>query len=65
MDTLNTKDFSALGLTDQLVFPHYDREDLFKDSTSKTIEDRLKEFETLENCEITRLKDDEYITVLK
>ncbi|MEK4092671.1 Type 1 glutamine amidotransferase-like domain-containing protein [Viridibacillus sp. FSL H8-0110] len=65
MDTLNTKDFSALGLTDQLVFPHYDREDLFKDSTSKTIEDRLKEFETRENCEITRLKDDEYITVEK
>ncbi|MFE3573492.1 Type 1 glutamine amidotransferase-like domain-containing protein [Lysinibacillus sp. NPDC059133] len=63
MDTLNTKDFSALGLTDKLIFPHYDREDLFKNSTSKTIEERLKEFETLERCEITRLKDDEYIIV--
>lgn len=65
MNALNIKDFSALGLTDKLVFPHYDREDLFKDSTSKTIEDRLKEFEDLERCEITRLKDDEYITVVK
>lgn len=63
MDKLNTKDYSALGLTNKLVFPHYDREDLFKDSTNKTIEDRLKEFEALENCEITRLKDDGYITV--
>lgn len=65
MNALNTKDFSALDLTDKLVFPHYDREDLFKDSTSKTIEDRLKEFEILEGCEVTRLKDDEYITVEK
>lgn len=65
MDTLNTRNFSALGLTDHLVFPHYDREGLFEDSTSKTIEVRLKEFETLENCEITRLKDDEFITVEK
>ncbi|MEN2466988.1 Type 1 glutamine amidotransferase-like domain-containing protein [Ornithinibacillus sp. JPR2-1] len=65
MNALNTKDFSALGLTDKLVFPHYDREDLFKDSTNKTIEDRLKEFEILERCEVTRLKDDEYITIEK
>lgn len=65
MDNLNTKDFSALGLTDKLVFPHYDREDLFKDKSNKTIEDRLKEFETVENCVITRLKDDEFITVEK
>ena len=65
MDNLNTKDFSALGLTDKLVFPHYDREDLFKDRSNKTIEDRLKEFETVENCVITRLKDDEFITIEK
>lgn len=65
MDKLNIQDYSALGLTDKLVFPHYDREDLFKDSTNKTIEDRLKDFEALENCEITRLNDDGYITVHK
>ncbi|MFB4213511.1 Type 1 glutamine amidotransferase-like domain-containing protein [Shouchella sp. JSM 1781072] len=65
MNTLNTMDFSALGLTDKVVFPHYDREDLFKDSTNKNIEDRLKEFEILEGCEVTRLKDDEYIIIEK
>ncbi|WP_238600606.1 Type 1 glutamine amidotransferase-like domain-containing protein [Metasolibacillus meyeri] len=65
MDALKTKDFSALGLTDKLVFPHYDREDLFQDSSSKTIEARLKEFESLEKCNITRLKDDEYILIEK
>lgn len=65
MDQLNTKDLSALGLTDKIVFPHYDREDLFKDSSNRTIEERLKEFETIENCVITRLKDDEYITIEK
>jgi len=65
MNTLNTMDFSALGLTDKVVFPHYDREDLFKDSTNKKIEDRLKEFEILEGCEVTRLKDDEYIIIEK
>ncbi len=62
MNTIYTTDFSALKLTDKLVFPHYDREDLFKDNTAKTIEDRLKEFENLEKCEVTRLKDDEYIS---
>ncbi|MFJ7747341.1 Type 1 glutamine amidotransferase-like domain-containing protein [Peribacillus sp. NPDC097295] len=65
LDALNTKNFSALGLTDKLVFPHYDREDLFKDSKSKSIEDRLRKFESLEKCEITRLKDDECLTIDK
>ncbi|MGX2959763.1 Type 1 glutamine amidotransferase-like domain-containing protein [Peribacillus sp. JNUCC 23] len=65
MNTIYTTDFSALKLTDKLVFPHYDREDLFKDNTAKTIEDRLKEFENLEKCEVTRLKDDEYISIDK
>lgn len=56
MNTLNTKDFSVLGLTDKLVFPHYGREDLFKDSTGKSIEDRLKEFESLKNVKFVDLK---------
>lgn len=59
MDELCTNDFSALHLTDMLIFPHYDREDLFVDQTGKTIEERLREFEILEKCEVTRLKDDE------
>ena len=65
MNTLDIKDFSALNLTDKLIFPHYDREDLFKDDTGKTIEDRIKEFENLKKCEITRLNDDHSISVIK
>ena len=64
MNTLHIRDFTAIGLTDKLVF-HYDREDLYKDQTNQTIEDRLKEFEALESCEMTRLKDDEYLIVDK
>lgn len=65
LDTRNTVDYSALDLTDRLAFPHYDREDLFRDSTNKTIEDRIKEFEILERCEVTRIKDDEFIIIDK
>lgn len=63
MNTFHMKNVSALGLTNKLIFPHYDREDLFQDHTNKTIEHRLREFETIENCEVTRLKDEEYIVV--
>lgn len=63
MNTLNIKDFSALDLTEKLVFPHYNREDLFKDDTGKTIEDRLKEFEALEKCEVMRMADDQFILI--
>ena len=65
MNTLDIKDFSALNLTDKLIFPHYDREDLFKDDTGKTIEDRIKEFEYLEKCDIARLNDDHSIPIIK
>jgi dipeptidase E len=64
MNTLNINDFAALGLTDKLLFPHYDREDLFIDRSSKTIEERIREFEALENCEVTRLKDDQFISIV-
>lgn len=63
LNTLNIKDFSALGFTDKYVFPHYDREDLFKDDTSKTIEDRIKEFEEFENCEVIRMADDQSVSI--
>ena len=65
MNTQNTVDLSAVELTDKIVFPHYDREDLFKEDTGKSIEDRLKEFEAFEKCEVARLKDDEFITIKK
>ncbi|WP_419874899.1 Type 1 glutamine amidotransferase-like domain-containing protein [Candidatus Pristimantibacillus sp. PTI5] len=63
MNTLNIEDFTALDLTSKLIFPRYDREDLFKDGTGKSIEDRLEEFEALEKCEVTRLKDDQCISI--
>ena len=63
MNTLNMNDFTALDITDKLIFPHYDREDLFKDDAGRTIEERIREFETLENCEVTRLNDDQSILI--
>jgi dipeptidase E len=62
MNHIGLKDFTALGLTDKLIFPHYDREDLFPDPSGKTIEDRLKAFETLNECSILRLRDDQFFT---
>ncbi|NGZ77697.1 Type 1 glutamine amidotransferase-like domain-containing protein [Saccharibacillus alkalitolerans] len=64
MNAVNLTDFKALGVTDKLIFPHYDREDIFKDHTNKTIEERIVEFESHENCKVTRLKDEEYISIL-
>jgi Peptidase E len=61
MDTIHSADLTALNLTSKMIFPHYDREDLFPDPANRTIEDRLKEFESLEGCEVTRLKDEEWI----
>lgn len=61
MDTFHSVDLTALHLTSRLIFPHYDREDLFRDGTNRTIEERLKDFETIEGCEVTRLKDDGWI----
>ncbi|WP_340401584.1 Type 1 glutamine amidotransferase-like domain-containing protein [Paenibacillus sp. FSL H8-0079] len=47
MNTMDLTDFKALGVTDKLIFPHYDREDIFKDSTNKTIEERIVEFDAM------------------
>ena len=64
MNTMDVTDFRALGVTDKFIFPHYDREDIFRDSTNRTIEERILEFESDENCKVTRLRDDEYISIL-
>lgn len=63
MNVHDMQDLTALRLTDKLVFPHYDREDLFRSSDHKSIEERLKEFESMENCQVTRLKDHEYLVI--
>lgn len=34
LNFVQMNDFSALNLTEKIVFPHYDREDLFRDSTN-------------------------------
>lgn len=61
LNEMELNDFKALSLTDIAIFPHYDREDIFKDASGKSIEDRLNEFERDTNISITRLKDDQYI----
>jgi dipeptidase E len=63
MKNVQINDLSAIGLTNKIIFPHYDREDLFPDPLSRLIEDRLKVFESLTNYPIARLKDDEYLLV--
>lgn len=63
LDMYDTMDFSALNLTDKLIFPHYDREDLIPDPANRTIEDRLREFETREGCAVTRLNDDGWVSL--
>lgn len=63
MNTLNLSDFNALEITDKLIFPHYDREDLFGNEAGRSIEERIKEFESLENCDVIRLNDDQSILV--
>ncbi|MDR6123932.1 dipeptidase E [Bacillus sp. SLBN-46] len=63
MNNVQINDLSAIGLTNKIIFPHYDREDLFPDPLSRSIEDRLKVFESLTNYPIARLKDDEYLLV--
>lgn len=61
LNEVDLNDFTALSLTDIAIFPHSDREDVFKDNYGKSIEDRLLVFEKDSNISITRLKDDEYI----
>ncbi|MCR2806637.1 Type 1 glutamine amidotransferase-like domain-containing protein [Paenibacillus soyae] len=63
MNTPQLTDLSALHLTDHLIFPHYDREDLFPDSGGRSIEERIAEFESSEQCVVTRLPDDGYIAI--
>lgn len=63
MNNVQINNLSAIGLTNKIIFPHYDREDLFPDPLGRSIEDRLKVFESLTDNPIARLKDDEYLLV--
>ncbi|WP_285766908.1 Type 1 glutamine amidotransferase-like domain-containing protein [Peribacillus sp. SI8-4] len=63
LNSVDMHNLTGLGLTDIAVFPHYDREDLFPNTAGKSIEDRLKEFEYINECSVVRLKDDESILI--
>ena len=63
INIVDMQDFTALGLTDIAIFPHYDREDLFPNNSGRSIEDRLKVFENINKCSVVRLKDDESLLI--
>ena len=51
---ISLKDFSALNLTDIITYPHYQKES----------ENRIKDFEKENNCQVTRLKDGQAVVVV-
>lgn len=63
MNNVDIQDLTSIGITNKTIFPHYDREDLFPDQLGRSIEDRLKVFESMNKCSVTRLKDDEFILI--
>lgn len=63
MNDLKITDLTAIGLINNVIFPHYDREDLFPDQLSRSIEDRLKVFESMTNYSVTRLKDNDFLLI--
>jgi dipeptidase E len=63
MNSVGLVDRSALGLTETAVFPHYDREDLFTDPAGKTIEERLQVFERMNQCSVTRIREDQSVLI--
>lgn len=63
MNKIEMNDLTALAITEKVIFPHYDREDIFKDNSGKSIEDRLKVFERTKNCSVIRLCDNQYLSL--
>jgi hypothetical protein len=61
LNTVSLEDLSGLHLTDEIIFPHYGREDVFPGDSS--IEERLQTFETRFGCRVTRLKDSEALLI--
>ena len=53
-NTIGLKDFSALGLTDIITIPHYRDE----------LENDIKDFEKENNCQVTRLKDGQAVSMV-
>ena len=63
MNTLKLKDLTALNIVNLSIFPHSNREDLFKHPDGRTIAERIASFEEHYYCRITRLADDQFIVV--
>ncbi|WP_088011558.1 Type 1 glutamine amidotransferase-like domain-containing protein [Gottfriedia acidiceleris] len=63
LNIVETKDLTGLEMTNKMIFPHYDREDLFPDTTRRSIEERLIEFENLNKCNVVRIKDDQFVLI--
>lgn len=63
MNTVNLKDLKALGIFPKPIFPHYGREDKFPDSTGKTVEQRIAEFEASHNLQVERLTDSDVLLI--
>jgi peptidase E len=61
LNTVSLEDLSGLHLTDEIIFPHYGREDVFPGDSS--IEERLQTFEAQFRCHVTRLKDSEALLI--
>ncbi|KGX88334.1 Type 1 glutamine amidotransferase-like domain-containing protein [Pontibacillus marinus] len=59
MNEVGLRNFSGLYLHDDIIFPHYDREDLFQ--SDQTIEERLREFESSYDCNVIRMKDRDFL----
>ena len=60
MNAHNLQDLSGLKLVNLCLFPHSNREDLFKDPYSQTIAERIDIFER-HGCKVTRLADNEFL----
>jgi dipeptidase E len=63
LNTIRLKDFTGLKITDTVVFPHYDREDLFPNAL--TIEERLLKYEEEFQQKVLRLTDNEAVLIDK
>lgn len=63
MNTVNLKDLKGLGIFPKPIFPHYGREDKFPDSTGKTVEQRIAEFEAAHNLQVERLTDSDVLLI--
>lgn len=61
MNTIPLHDLTGLNMTRTTVFPHYDREDLFKHPTGVSIEKRIIQYERISGFRVHRLQDSQYL----